>query len=160
MFICRGVTGAAEEGWWCGLFWQSRLPHWWTHLNLGEGVLVIWAICLGRGLLTPRQAASPVSQEPPFVQVMWLWSLLQWVCLHNPFFVLRGLGRPDALQKASQQVSWDVCALFRLPHAIALSGQPRSKRPQTPLPPPKKECRNRVCCSRPLVGNWFTAMHP
>ena len=37
MFICRGVTGAAEEGWWCGLFWQSRLPHWWTHLNWEKG---------------------------------------------------------------------------------------------------------------------------
>lgn len=65
-----------------------------------------------------------VSQKPPFVQAVLLWSLLDEGCFCIASFIPWGPGRPNILQKASQQVSLDVCALFRFPQAIALSGWP------------------------------------
>lgn len=61
----------------------------------------------------------------------------QDVCgIYNPAFILQCLSGPNTLQKASQQVAFGyVCALFRLPHALALSGQPQWEMQQ----PSKKE---------------------
>lgn len=40
--------------------------------------------------------------------------------------MLQCLGGPKTLQKASQQVAFGyVCALLKLPHALALGGQPQ-----------------------------------
>lgn len=47
----------------------ADFPAGWQAWTLGEGVPVIGAIWPSLGLIAPMQAASPVSQEPPFLKV-------------------------------------------------------------------------------------------
>lgn len=49
------------------------------------------------------------------------------VRLTQPLLCSPGLSTPNILQKASQQVSLEMHALFRFPQAIALGGKTRWK---------------------------------
>lgn len=106
---------------WAGV---TETPHWWACLILerrnssyGRHLTQSWTYHSHAGSLLSLSGAT-------LCMSVLFWSLQDECGLYNSSFVLQGLGRPNALQKASQQVSLDVCALFRLPQAIGLSGQP------------------------------------